>query len=176
LRSLAQTPHESVPPQPSDAGPHIKSSSAQVLGTQLLQTLSTQISPSAQMPQLTRAPVHELLTIPQFLPRCRHSVGSGVGRQVLPMQVSVDRQPLPQVKVPPQPFEMGPHSAPAASQVVSAHGVQVLLTASQTSPGSQLGQSTVPPQPSAIWPHFPLHDFLTQSWHWPVAPLQVCPA
>src|SRR5215471_8631248 len=128
------------------ADPHPSSSSAQVLGTQLLQTLFTQNSPAAQVPQLTRAPVHELAKLPQFLPRCRHSRGGGTGRQELPMQVWPAAQGVPQVRAMPQPLEMGPHSAPTASQVVVAQGVHVLVMASQTSPPVQSAQSSVPPQ------------------------------
>jgi hypothetical protein len=61
-------PQLSIRPQPSLTVPQFFPSDAHVLGTQLLQVLSTQNSPSAQAPQVTGAPVHELMTVPQFLP------------------------------------------------------------------------------------------------------------
>jgi len=61
-------PHESMPPHPSEPVPHCVPSSAQVFGVQLLQTLSTQISPSTQLPHVTGAPVHALVIVPQFFP------------------------------------------------------------------------------------------------------------
>ena len=108
-------PHESVPPHPSEPEPHWNASSAHVFGLQLRQTLSTQFSPSAQLPQLTGAPVHALVIVPQFLPRRLHSSGGGVTTQWLATHDSVVMHPLPQANVPPQPSEILPHSAPAAS-------------------------------------------------------------
>jgi hypothetical protein len=137
---------------------------AHVFGTQLLQTLSTQNSPSAHTPQLTGAPVHGLVMVPQFFPWRLHSPGGDAGLHTLLTQVSVVGQPLPHVKMPPQPSEIVPHSAPTASQVTRAHDVQVLVTASQTSPVPQvLPQSRSAPQPSATLPHLPWQVFFTQS-------------
>ena len=123
-------PHDSVPPHPSVPDPHMSPCSAHVLGMQLLQTLSVQISPSAHLPQFIGAPVQALVSVPQFLPCCLHSGGGGVGLQTLATQLSVAGHPLPQVIVPPQPLEIVPHSAPTASQVVGEQGEQVLAMAS----------------------------------------------
>jgi len=169
-------PQESVPPQPSEPDPHCSPSSAHVLGLQLRHTLSTQISPSAQLPQLAGAPVHALLMVPQFFPWRLHSAGGGVGLQRLATHDSVEMQPLPQVSTPPHPSEIVPHSAPVASQVVGRHGLQVFAIASQARPGPHASQVSSPPQPSLILPQRPAHAFLTQSSHWPVAPLQTLPA
>ena len=125
-------PQLSMRPHPSLTVPQFFPRDAQVLGMQLLQTLSTQNSPSAQVPHETGAPVHELITVPQFFPWRLHSAGGDAGLQTFFTHVSVAGHPLPQVSIPPQPSEMVPHSAPAASQVMRAQGPHVLLTASQT--------------------------------------------
>jgi hypothetical protein len=136
---------------------------AHVFGTQLLQTLSTQSSPSAHTPQVTGAPVQGLVTVPQFFPCRLHSPGGDAGLQALLTQVSVAGQPLPQVSIPPQPSEIVPHSAPTASHVTRAHVLQVFVTASQTSPSPQAAQSRSAPQPSGTLPHRPSQVFFTQS-------------
>src|SRR5690349_24295041 len=139
---FAQVPQLSMCPQPSLTLPQFFPCDAHVLGTQLLQTLSTQNSPSAQLPHGTMAPVHGLVTVPQFFPWRLHSAGGEAGLQTLFTHVSVAGHPLPQVSVPPQPSEMVPHSAPTASQVMRAHAPQVLVTASQTCPPLHPGQSS----------------------------------
>jgi hypothetical protein len=168
-----QTPQFSWRPQPSLTVPQFLPCEAHVFGTQLLQTLSTQSSPSAHTPQMTGVPVQGLVTVPQFFPWRLHSPGGDAGLQTLLTQVSVVGQPLPHVRIPPQPSEIVPHSAPTASQVTRAQGLQVLVTASQTSPAPQAVQSISAPQPSVTLPHLPWQVFFTQSWHIPVAPLQI---
>jgi hypothetical protein len=127
-----QTPQLSCRPQASLTVPQFLPCDAHVFGMQLLQILSTQSSPSAHVPQMTGAPLQGLVTVPQFFPWRLHSPGGDAGLQTLLTHVSVAGQPLPQVRMPPQPSEIVPHSAPAASQVTRAHGLQVLVTASQT--------------------------------------------
>jgi hypothetical protein len=142
---------------------------------QLRQTLSMQISPSAQLPHATGVPVHAFTIEPQFFPWRVHSFGSGAGLHMLATQVSVARQGLPHESVPPHPSEIVPHCAPIASQVVGMHGLHVLATVSQAEPAPQDAHVSSPPQPSGTFPHRPSHVFGTQSSHCPVDPLHTLP-
>jgi hypothetical protein len=120
---LAQLPHVTVDPQVSSKVPHSNCvKSAHVFGVQggPHTPFALHTSPSPQSPHLIFLPVHALVTSPQFLPSALHSSGVDFGshRFAIPRtpQLSPALHPNPatasQFTVPPQPFDITPHSRP----------------------------------------------------------------
>jgi hypothetical protein len=136
--------------------------------------------------------VQALVISPQFLPSAMHSSGVTLGSQRFAMprtpQLSPALQPKPgtvsQFTVPPQPFEMTPHSSPFFA-FASAHrsaadfgvqlGSQVWKTvlhfrALPSLAGEQLPQSVwlagmSSPQPSQAFPHSNPRSLHVTGWH-----------
>lgn len=137
---FGHVPHVSVPPHESSNVPHWNAAkSAHVFGVQggPQTPLALQTWPVAQSPQLIVAPVHALLIVPQFLPCALHSSGVDFGSQRLAMpctpQLSPFLQPKPgtvsQFTVPPQPFEMTPHSTPFVEALAASQSSLAVFTA-----------------------------------------------
>ena len=197
---LGQEPQVTVPPHSSLKVPHWSVAKfTHDLGVQggphtpfALQTL-----PLVHWPQEIVLPVQTLVTLPQFSPSATHSTGVTAGSHWLASpatpQLSPLGQPSPgtasQLTVPPQPFVMAPHWAPAAAQSVAAvPGVQLgshrLNAALQTSVPLHVPQSvkfdeTSGPQPSHAKPHWKPRSRHATGWHvshWFVSVLHCCPA
>ncbi len=86
--------------------------------------LALQTCPLAHWPHWIICPVQVLVIDPQFLPRATHSSGVSAGSHRLASPATPQLWPLGQPRpgtvsqstVPPQPFVMMPHWAPAAAQ------------------------------------------------------------
>jgi hypothetical protein len=129
-------PHVTELPQPSGKVPHSPAGkSAQVIGLHggPHTPFALQTCPMGHCPQLIILPVHALVIDPHVCPTATHSTGVVAGSHWLASpstpQLCPAGHPSPvtvsQSTVPPHPFVMSPHCAPAAAQSVAAvPGVQ----------------------------------------------------
>lgn len=116
-----------------------------------------------------RSPPQPSAICPQFAPACSHVRGTHAGAPHLPFTHGVFAGHA-QFRIAPQPSATGPHDEPGAGAGHCA-GWQAPIPQTfgvppppQVVPPWQGGQTTVPPQPSAIVPHwFASHCFFTQA-------------
>jgi hypothetical protein len=165
---LAQAPHVTVPPHVSSNVPHSNAAkSVHVFAVHgFPQTpFELQTSPAGQFPHCTARPVHALVSVPQFRPAALHSSATCFVSQRFAMprtpQLSPFAQPKPatasQLTVPPQPFEMTPHSTPrfvlaAAQRTAADCGTQLGSQTWKTPLHTRVPPSAVGAQPpQSVW-------------------------
>jgi hypothetical protein len=150
-------PHVTDAPQPSGNVPQSTSGKfAQVIGTHAgpHTPFALHTSPLGHVPQLITSPLHALVIEPHVLPSVAHSTGVVAGSHWFASPSTP--QPWPaghprpatasQSTVPPHPFVMSPHCAPADAQRIAALcgvqlGSQTLNAPLQTSVPGHMPQS-----------------------------------